>query len=134
MHSKSIVLIVCSIFFSSCNNDNSIVRFYDKSINKIDCLSLEENNETLLKDLKKLYHFKKNCPYKLSLTTQSKIVCKSPFNATAKTTTNFPSSYINLEIRKNFNIIYTYYRDLTSKASKDDLKKAFKRLKSDILY
>ncbi len=133
MHLKSIALIVCSFFITACDDSNVYVNFYDKSIQKLPCLSLDDSLQDYKELLSKEYHFKQNCPYKLILASANNIVCKSPFNASTKATTNFPSSYIELDVKKNFQLIYSYYKDLTHKTTKDDISDGFERLKRDIL-
>jgi len=133
MHLKSIALIACSLLITACDDSNVYVNFYDKSIMKLSCLSLDNSLKPYKELLSKEYHFKQNCPYKLILASATNIVCKSPFNAITKTTTNFPSSYIELDIKKGIDLIYSYYKDLTHKATKDDIEDGFKRLKRDIL-
>ena len=133
MHLKSIVLIACSLVITACEDKNVYVSFYDKSIKKIPCLSLDNSLKPFEGSLQKEYNFKENCPYKLVLASATNIVCKSPFNASTKTTTNFPSSYIELDIKKGIDLIYSYYKDLTHETTKDDIQDGFKRLKRDIL-
>ncbi len=133
MRLKSIALIVCSFFITACDDSNVYVNFYDKSISKLPCLSLDDSLKPYKELLSKEYHFNQECSYKLILANANNIVCKSPFNASTKATTNFPSSYIELDVKKNFKLIYSYYKDLTHTLNKDDISDGFKRLKRDIL-
>ena len=128
-------LLFTLLFFVACD-DGSQVTIYDKNLtsSKLKCLSyIPASKEKLDLELSKLYKFSSNCPYQLKLSYKSNIKCNSSYNVFEKTTTNFPSSFISLEVRKGLTIKYSYYKDLTSKADKDDLKKAFSRLKRDIL-
>ncbi len=138
MHLKIFVQTVFSILFiailSSCNKAE--ITYYNKKLksNKIACLSYSPKSRVLLDNsLESMYSFKSNCRYKLELSYKSDIVCNSPYNYSQKTTTNFPSAYLNLEVKKGFNLEYSYYIDLTQKPTVNDLKKAFDRLRVDIL-
>ena len=128
--------LLISIFLITSCSDKAQITYYDKSLKnrKLKCSSFSPNREGELESfLKTLYKFDNNCPYKLTISYKSKIVCNSSFNAYRKTTTNFPSAYLNLEIKKGFNLEYSYYIDLTSKPTKRDIKRAFNRIKDDIL-
>ena len=128
-------LLLSLVLFNACD-DGSQITIYDKNItiSKLKCLNyVPASNDKLDLALSKLYKFSSNCPYKLKLSYKSNIKCNSSYNAFEKTTTNFPSGFISLEVRKGFDIKYSYYKDLTSKANINDLKKAFSRLKNDIL-
>lgn len=132
---KLFTLFIVSIILSACN-DGSQVNYYDKSLKnkKLTCISYTpESNSTLDLELSKLYKFSKNCPNKLTLSYKSDIVCHSPYNVSSKVNSNFPSAFITLEVRKGFKIRYSYYKDLTGKATISNLKDAFNRLKDDIL-
>ena len=129
-------LLILSVLLAGCNNNSAITRFYDKTLKKekLACISYTpESNNTLNLELTKLYSFNKNCPNKLTLTYKSNIVCNSPYNKDKKLSGDFPTAYITLEVRSNFKLRYSYYKDLTSSAKISDLKDAFDRLKEDIL-
>jgi len=125
------IFLIIIFFFSGCK-DNAYIN--NRLKNKIDCLSyIPTSKNSLDLELLKLYEFKNSCPYKLSLDYKSSIVCNSSFNAPTKATTAFPNSFIRLEVKKGFNVVYSYYKDLTDKPDLGDLEDAFNRLKSDIL-
>ncbi len=133
---KSIALLACSLLlFTSCNDPfQARVTIYDKNITKIPCLAYNPTiNSPLHNALKKMYHFDKNCPFRLHLGYKNNIVCKSTFNVPSKVNSAFPRAYIRLDVQKGFKMIYTYYKDLKDEATYDDLKAAFERLKKDIL-
>jgi hypothetical protein len=133
VHLKSIALTVFSILsFTACDRDAQ-VNFYDKSIKRLPCLSFTAQDSKLDKELLKLYKFDKECRYKLYLEYKSDIVCNSSFNAPRKSFSNFPTAYIKLEVKDGFRLIYSYYKDLTDRPDRDDLKNGFLRLKSDLL-
>ena len=128
-------LFALILLISGCSDDAQI-NYYDKSLKsqKLKCISYTpESNNTLDLELTKLYKFNKNCLNRLSLSYKSGIVCHSPYNVARKVNSNFPSAYITLEVRTGFKLRYSYYKDLTGKATINDLKDAFKRLKEDIL-
>ena len=131
---KILALSVCSLILLGCEKDAQIT-YYDKNLktNKIDCLSFVPRDNPLDKALMKEYKFTTNCPYRLELSYKSGIVCNSPYNAPQKATTNFPSAFITLQVKKGFGLEYSYYRDLNGKPTIDDVKEGFDRLKSDIL-
>ncbi len=142
MHLKSIdqigfktLIITTLIIFTSCSKKEQVT-FYDKSLKskKLTCLSFNPiKSGKLEKKLSSLYKFDKNCKNILNLSYKSQIVCNSPYNAPQKTTTNFPNAYLNLEVKRGFNLLYSYYIDLTRKPSASDVEDAFNRLKEDIL-
>jgi hypothetical protein len=124
-------VIFIALLFGGCK-DNVYVNNNLKD--KINCLSyIPVSKNSLDLGLLKLYKFNSNCPYKLNLEYKDSIACNSSFNAPTKATTAFPNSYIKLEVKNGFKIVYSYYKDLTSKPDLDDLEDAFDRLKEDIL-
>ncbi len=127
-----------SILFLGCE-DKSTSTLYDKSYkNKtIPCLKLSiyPKNNQMEQALKKLYSFKQQCEYLLLVSYKSDIVCNSNQNAAKKTLSNFPNSYLRLEINRNMNdLIYSYYIDLSDKVSKDDLEKGFENIKKNLKF
>ena len=136
MSVQSVFSLLTLIFLLSGCSDDAQVNYYDKSLksNKLKCISYTpESNNTLDIELSKLYKFNKNCQNRLNLSYKSGIVCHSPYNVARKVNSNFPSAYITLEVRSGFKLRYSYYKDLTGKATISDLKDAFNRLKEDIL-
>ncbi len=136
MNVQSVFSLFTIAFLISGCSDDAQINYYDKSLKtqKLKCISYTpESNNTLDLKLAKLYKFNKNCPNRLSLSYKSGIVCHSPYNVARKVNSNFPSAYITLEVRSGFKLRYSYYKDLTGKATINDLKDAFNRLKDDIL-
>jgi hypothetical protein len=133
---KFLLFVFLTIFsLNGCKSDAQ-VNFYDKSLknNKLNCLSFTPQNNTKLEQkLKSLYKFDPNCPNRLELSYKSNIVCNSSYNAPQKATSTFPNAYLKLEVKKGFNLEYSYYIDLTSKPTTSDIEDAFNRLKKDIL-
>jgi len=139
VHLKSIVQIVFSglffLFLSACDSD-AIININDKNLKShpLKCLAfIPKNNSELERSLKQLYLFDKRCRYKLELSYKSSILCNSPYNIPLKTTSNFPTAYLELDVRDGMKILYSYYRDLTDKPTVDELKEAFEHLRDDIL-
>jgi len=83
--------------------------------------------------LNNLYNFTPDCDYRLEVSKKSAIVCNSNQNAAKKTLTNFPSTYLRMDLSKENRKIYSYYIDLLDNVSEDDVKSAFSRMKEDIL-
>ena len=82
--------------------------------------------------MKQLYNFDDNCSYRLSISQKSGITCNSNQNADKKILASFPSGYIRLELTQDSKTIFSYYRDLTDKADKEDIQRAFERLQETI--
>ncbi len=124
-----------SISISGCG-EHPLVKIYDKNITKttLPCLALSvfPPDKEASKTIKKLYRFKKSCPYTLHISTKEGIICHSSGNAPQKAMSNFPSAYLRLELNKGTKLIYTYYVDLTHEADSSDIEDAFERFSDDI--
>ena len=83
--------------------------------------------------LQKLYKFTPDCEYRLEVSKKGGIVCNSNQNAAKKTLTNFPSTYLRLDVTKGNRAVYSYYIDLLDRVNDDDIESAFFRMKRDIL-
>lgn len=130
------LMLFISILFLGCE-DKSVSTLYDKSYkNKpIPCLKLSiyPKNSQMEQTLKKLYPFKQKCEYLLLVSYKAGIVCNSNQNAAKKTLSNFPNSYLRLEINRNMNdLIYSYYIDLNDKVSKNDLEKGLETIRENL--
>ena len=132
--------LICSLLllstFSGCS-DGAIVKIFDKDIrtDKIPCMRLVvfPPDKLLENRLNNLYNFTPDCDYRLEVSKKSAIVCNSNQNAAKKTLTNFPSTYLRMDLSKENRKIYSYYIDLLDNVSEDDVKSAFSRMKEDIL-
>jgi hypothetical protein len=126
------LLGIFSTFFIGCGDDASVVK-YDKNLH-IKCLRLVvfPPNNLISSTLKELYNFSNKCEYELQASQKSGITCNSNQNAPQKTFSNFPSGYFRLDIYKNGKPIYSYYKDLTHKTTKEDIKRGFDRLRDDM--
>ncbi|AKF25318.1 hypothetical protein YH65_07890 [Sulfurovum lithotrophicum] len=133
---KTISLCICLFFLSACG-DKAIVNVYDKNILKtpLPCLKLTvfPKNEMIQKTMEGLYTFDKSCPYHLDITHKSGIACNSTQNVQTKCINGFPSSYLNMEVRKGLSLKYSYYIDLMSDVTEEDVKKGFERLNDDLV-
>lgn len=132
---KTLFLFVALLLLTACN-DKSIVTVYDKSIIKtpVKCLSLQivPEDKGMRETLVSLYQFKEGCQQRLSVSYKNGIVCNSAYNAPQKALSNFPNSYLNMEIRQGFSLQYSYYIDLDHKPDEGDIKKGFGRIKDDL--
>ena len=132
---KVSMLLPFLVLLVGCN-DNSIVTVYDKSIKEQDINCLRLSSLTMDKNIssyiKKYYNFTDECLYSLNISYKSSIVCNSPYNASQKNLSSFPNSYLNMEIRKGFNLEYSYYIDLQHKPTMDDIKKGWDRIVKDL--
>lgn len=118
--------------------DKPIVTVYDQSIlqTPIACMRLNvlPDDTAITKTMHSLYPFDKDCPLYLSITYKNNIVCNSTHNVQSKSINGFPTSYLNMEIRKGFSLQYSYYIDLTEDVNSEDLKKGFKRMSKDLNF
>ena len=119
--------------FTACS-DNATITESKKDLKDVKCMRLVvfPANKFLSQTMHELYNFDENCSYKLSISQKSGIVCNSNQNADKKILANFPSGYIRLDLSKGYKNIFSYYRDLTHKANKEDVKKAFESLQEEI--
>ena len=133
---KTFFILSVFLLFVGCN-DKSVSKIYDNSYKSktIPCLklSVSPKNKTIEKSLKKLYTFQDKCEYLLLVSYKANIVCNSNQNAPKKTLSNFPNSYLRMEINKKMNdLIFSYYIDLNEKVQKDDLTKGFDAIKKNL--
>jgi hypothetical protein len=123
------------LFLAGCE-DRSYVNVYDKNITRqeIPCLKLQvfPPDPTAERAIEKLYPFRESCPYTLQLSTKSGIHCNSNANAPTKTLSNFPSSYLRMELRKGMRLLYSYYIDLTHAPEAEDIERGMERMRSDL--
>ncbi len=99
------------------------------------CMSLNELaiEKSFIDKLHTLYTFDKDCDLKLTVKYKKDIVCNSPYNSNGKSVSQFPKSFLKLELRRGFNIVYSYYIDLYNNVDIDDVEDAFKRVEKDLL-
>jgi len=128
-------LILSVFLFMGCQ-DKAITHFYDKSIasNPIRCLRLQivPDNAGYRKILGSLYGFSEACDMTLSVSYKSGIQCNSRFNVATKSTSNFPTSYLKMELRRDLALQYSYYIDLTDKPDRKEIENAWERIIKDL--
>ncbi len=122
------------IFFYGCSDDAN-VNIFDKDIvnKKIECMRLVvfPPNEMMETTLKNLYSFDSTCKTRLDVSFKSGITCNSSHNSDKKALSDFPSSYLKMQIM-NPNLAYSYYIDLTHDVEPTDVQNAFKRIEKDL--
>jgi hypothetical protein len=91
-------------------------------------------DEEVQKSLEKLYTFDDSCPIRLEVNLKRGIVCNSNQNSNKKALSNFPTSYLRMQISKNRQLFYSYYIDLKDSVSGEDVQRAFKRIKKDLIF
>ncbi len=91
-------------------------------------------DEKVQKTLNELYSFDDSCSVELEVSLKSSIVCNSNQNSQKKALSNFPISYLRMQVSKNGQLFYSYYIDLTHSVSDEDVKIAFKRIKKDLIF
>ena len=134
---KTASLLAVAVLLTGCH-DKSIVTIYDKSVTQkpVSCLSLRviPDDMQIREKLETLYAFREQCKQRLEVTYKSQIVCNSAYNASQKALSQFPDSYLNMEIRQGFTLQYSYYIDLDHKPDVSDIEKGFARIKSDLNF
>lgn len=90
-------------------------------------------NKSLESVLTKLYLFDDTCSMKLNVSTKSGITCNSNQNTQKKALTNFPSSYLKMQIEDK-RVLYSYYIDLDHDVACKDIEDAFSRIREDINF
>ena len=132
---KPILFTLLLLVIAGCD-DKAYVTVYDKTIRKkpIDCLRLKvfPPDPVAEEAIRGLYPFRDDCPYTLELSTKSGIRCTSNANVPQKVTSNFPSAYLRMELRRGMRLLYSYYIDLTHKPERGDIERGFRRLGDDL--
>ena len=130
------LLLFSLLFFLTACQDKSIVKIYEKNLEhtNVTCLRLvvfppDEKTQTILESI---YSFSEECTVTLTVSQKAKIVCNSNQNAAKKTMSNFPSSYLRMDIKSENRPLYSYYVDLLDKADKGDLLDALSRVREDL--
>ncbi len=130
---KKSIFISIIFLLTACSDNATIIESKDK-LKNVSCMKLIvfPANRFLNQTIQKLYKFDDNCSYRLSISQKSSIICNSNQNADKKILANFPSGYIRLDLTKDNQTIFSYYRDLTRKTDKEDVKRAFNSLLDEI--
>lgn len=132
---KALLILFASIFFISCS-DNAMVNIFNEKIAKeeIECVKLVTLDSDVKKTLEELYSFDASCDIWLEVSLKSAISCNSNQNIDKKALSNFPSSYLRMQLYKGKTLFYSYYEDLEKEVSSKDVKKAFLRMKKDLNF
>jgi hypothetical protein len=91
-------------------------------------------DENIEKTLNGLYSFDDSCSTKLDVSHKSGIVCNSNQNSQKKALSNFPTSYLKIQISKDGKLFYSYYIDLKDSVTQDDSITAFERIQKDLIF
>ena len=86
----------------------------------------------IIETMRGLYDFDDKCPLKLEISYREGIHCNSNQNADKKALSNFPQSYLRMELRTGLKLQYSYYIDLSENVDTKALKNGFKRIKKDL--
>ena len=132
---RTVLLMLALFLLAACDSD-PMVTVYDKKITQtpISCMKLRifPPNGELRESLERLYLFDEKCRLSLDVSYKCGIKCNSSYNAPQKALSNFPTSYLNMELRKGLLLQYSYYIDLTEKPDADDVRKGFERMQKDL--
>ena len=128
------IFILITIFLLSGCSDNATITESKEDLKDVKCMRLLvfPPDKFLSETMHTLYNFDENCTYRLSVSQKNGITCNSNQNADKKILANFPSGYIRLDLTKGAKTIFTYYRDLTDKANKEDVQRAFLTLQKHL--
>ena len=128
-------LIFLAFLFVGCG-DKAIVHIYDKELLKdgVPCLKLvvfppDKKAQTTLRSF---YNFSDDCDFRLEISKKSGITCNSNQNSDKKALTNFPSSYLKMDVSRGRKVVYSYYIDLLDEVDEEDYEDAFVRVKKDL--
>ncbi len=129
-------LLLFVLFFNGCSDD-AIVNIFDEKItqDRVECMKLLvfPPDEIIEETLKELYSFSDSCELKLEVSKKSGIVCNSNQNSQKKALSNFPTSYLRIQI-KNHKLFYSYYIDLDHDVRAADVENAFFRIQKDLKF
>ena len=116
-------------------SDNAISQVHNKKIleNKIPCLRLIvfPPHEAIEKKLNELYTFSDDCEFKLVISYKSSITCNSNQNSDKKVL-GMPSSYLRFELKKQNELMYSYYKDLKDNLDSSDVVDGFDTMKDTL--
>ena len=137
---KNIIPLIIGTAFllglSACKNSNAYVKIYDKNLTRtpLPCMRLKlfPPDPDAEQTIRTLYRFSPDCPYTLELSTKAGIHCNSNANVPRKVTSNFPSAYLRMELRRGMRLLYSYYVDLTHRPDSSDVREAFDRMREDL--
>ena len=130
-------ILVLSIFFLvACEKKSAPTIVIDSHLTTpIQCMALNTIGieKPFVNKLQLLYTFDNRCDLKLTVKYKKDIVCNSPYNPNMKNVSQFPKSFLHLELRKGFKVLYSYYIDLYSNVDEEDIESAFLTLKKALI-
>jgi len=130
-------ILVLSIFFLvACEKKSDPTTIIDSHLTTpIQCMALNTIGieKPFVNKLQVLYTFDNRCDLKLTMKYKKDIVCNSPYNPNMKNVAQFPKSFLHLELRKGFKVLYSYYIDLYSNVDEEDIESAFLMLKKALI-
>lgn len=131
---KGLVIILTLLLIGCSKKSEPIVKKDVNLTTPVQCMALNELGieKNFIKKLHSLYAFDEHCDLKLTLKYKKNIVCNSPYNPNRKNVSQFPKSFLNLELRRGFKIEYSYYIDLYNNVDEGDIEDAMLRLKKDL--
>jgi len=113
-----------------------MVNIFNEQIAKeeITCMKLVVFDKEVKETLEELYSFDESCDVLLEVSLKSSITCNSNQNIDKKILSNFPSSYLRMQLYKGKTLFFSYYIDLEESVSKKDVEKAFLRLQKELNF
>ena len=131
---KQLLFIILILFLVGCSDDVTVINNNPQKIHP-NCLKLLlfGADKGISQTLHQLYTFDEHCNYTLQVSQKGDIVCNSNQNADKKALSNFPTGYIRMDVYKDHKVIYSYYKDLHTALTKEDITDAFQRLQKDLL-
>ena len=130
------IVIVSALILMGCSKKSEAIIKKDANLSMpISCMALNEFalDKNFIEKLHTLYAFDRQCDLKLSMKYKKDIVCNSPYNPNSKNTSQFPKSFLQLELRQGLNVVYSYYIDLYNNVDEEDVTDAFKRVTKDLM-
>ena len=128
------ILGICLLLAAGCG-ERGKVTLYDKEIKHIEpkCvrLTIWPSDPKLRKIVEHLVRIEDlDCPYGLEISTKTSIHCNSAFNAPLKSTSNFPDSFLRIDLRKGMRVLADYYIDLTEPPDENDIENAIEQMQN----
>ncbi|WP_156022353.1 hypothetical protein [Sulfurimonas hongkongensis] len=113
-----------------------MVNIFNEKIAKeeITCMKLVVFDKDVKETLQELYSFDESCDKWLEVSLKSSITCNSNQNVDKKILSNFPSSYLRMQLYKGKILFFSYYIDLEEEVSKKDVKNAFLRVQKELNF
>ena len=123
------------LFLQGCSDD-AMVNVFNERIAKeeITCMKLVVFDEDVKATLQELYNFDESCDVLLEVSLKSSITCNSNQNVDKKILSNFPSSYLRMQLYKGKTLFFSYYIDLEEDVNAKDVENAFLRLQKELNF